>query len=538
MVTMLAVVVDLSSLRYDRRHDRAAADAGATAGAAHLIGDTSGPFKACGDAWAYTVRNLGGDPASAPSPCAPVFPNGVQCDPAAPHAATATYGDYTITITNPVVDNDTLMKASSIGGSITQPVNAAVDGDSCDRLAVDVARRSTNFFGRIAGMLGGTDVHSVARYDPESGVDNTVPGLVALDPHGCASIDAGTGWIEVFDNGDEPASIAADSDAAAGCGGNPVLLAKNSGRIIAHDGTTGGPGELGYVRAVPPGQAYDASRPGSYIGHFVVRQKPVTREPVDRVYHCSLVVPACPGGTTDPIADLQSRYASGAPQFSGPYSTFPGPAQSCNNPPSSFAQGNWLVNCPTFNVHGRQVEFGGGGAIVFAGAVSIDSNSALVVNTFMSSGHPALDATTGLPVLGPSHADTTVVMRGALSLQSSTASLVMANTVVYQTVGGADLQGGPDIHWSAPATVPLRGLLYWNESGDQVSIHGSPTFRADGVVMVPNSTVSIQGNGTLDATGVQFWANRVETQGASRFLLRPDPANSVPVRIGGTRLIR
>jgi len=69
-VTMVAIVIDLGALRYDRRADRSAADAGATAGAVVLTGAVDGPTKACANAWSYTIRNLGGDPAT-PSPCAP-----------------------------------------------------------------------------------------------------------------------------------------------------------------------------------------------------------------------------------------------------------------------------------------------------------------------------------------------------------------------------------------------------------------------------------------------------------------------------------
>src|SRR5205823_4427243 len=67
VVGIVAIVIDLGALRYDRRADRAAADAGATAGAIALDGSPAGPRDACDTAWAYTVRNLRGDPANVPS---------------------------------------------------------------------------------------------------------------------------------------------------------------------------------------------------------------------------------------------------------------------------------------------------------------------------------------------------------------------------------------------------------------------------------------------------------------------------------------
>src|SRR5207253_11168601 len=116
-VAMVAIVIDLGALRYDRRSDRAAADAGATAGAGALTGAVDGPSKACASAWSYTIRNLGGDP-STPSPCGPVFPASQQCDPFVSRQATGTFGNYRITITNPVVDLDThLLSATAIGGA-------------------------------------------------------------------------------------------------------------------------------------------------------------------------------------------------------------------------------------------------------------------------------------------------------------------------------------------------------------------------------------------------------------------------------------
>ena len=76
------------------------------------------------------------------------------------------------------------------------------------------------------------------------------------------------------------------------------------------------------------------------------------------------------------------------------------------------------------------------------------------------------------------------------------------------------------------ALPPVLGLLVavlLGESGGQWSIQGGPVFRADGVIMVPNSLLSIQGNGTLDATNVQFWLHRVEPHVADPATGRPLP---------------
>ena len=116
--------------------------------------------------------------------------------------------------------------------------------------------------------------------------------------------------------------------------------------------------------------------------------------------------------------------------------------------------------------------------------------------------------------------------------------MVMAQTTLYQTTGGMNLQGGPHVNWSSPVGGGLKNLLYWNESGGQLTVQGTPDFHGDGIFFLPESLLSIQGNGVLDATGVQFWVGQVETQGASVFRLKPNSKKSVHVGGPGSRLIR
>src|SRR5207244_8597999 len=135
--------------------------------------------------------------------------------------------------------------------------NVSTDGTPCDRLGVEVQydRRST-FAGIFGATRNSTAVHSVARYSPDGGGAGGLPALIALDPTGCSPIQANTGDIVVFNNGAKPGALAADSDASAGCAGSPMLDVKNSGTISAMPGSSGRPGELAYLRAVPAGQGY------------------------------------------------------------------------------------------------------------------------------------------------------------------------------------------------------------------------------------------------------------------------------------------
>src|SRR5207248_3343885 len=259
---------------------------------------------------------------------------------------------------------------------------------------------------------------------------------------------------------------------------------------------------------------------------------PTGQGPVDTVYHCSVARPAC-APSLDPIATVAATYATGVPPAS---TTFPGPGQSCDNPPSLFGAGTWYINCDTFQVKNQQVRFQAG-TVVFAGGISIGSGGTLVVNAEIDgAGAPVLDAT-GLPVVAAPGNDALVVARGGVDMQSSGATMVMAQTTLYQTTGGLNLQGGPHVNWTSPVGGGLKNLLYWNESGGQLSVQGTPDFHGDGIFFLPDSLLSIQGNGVLDATGVQFWVGHVETQGASVFRLKPNSQRSVHVGGPGSRLI-
>src|SRR5207244_1034922 len=160
--------------------------------------------------------------------------------------------------------------------------------------------------------------------------------------------------------------------------------------------STGRPGELGYLRDVPPGQGYDAGLPGSYVGQFVVRPQAITRAPVDAKYHCGNTQSGC-GARVDVIDNLDQLYNQAVPTMPAGYKTFPNGGQSCSNPPANLNGANWLVNCPSFDVKNGPVAFDGGGVIVFTGALNIDSNGSLLVNAKTQGGAPVLDPT-GLPV--------------------------------------------------------------------------------------------------------------------------------------------
>jgi hypothetical protein len=558
--TMAAIAVDLASLRQDRRGDRAAADAGVAAGALSLSEGAGGPLAGCIAAWNGAVRNLGmavPGPGLSTNPCqaagSPITSTTTCLSTDAARTVSATVNGYTVTITTPVPDANTLLNAETAGGDTTQAVNTNYDGSQCDRIAVTIAYTRASFFGNIVNSKNNsTTVHSVARALTGPGIGKPIPALVALNPHACQTINAGTGLIEAKNNGTKPALIQADSDASGCNNSSHVLEVQGSGVHIKADpgtGTPGTPGLLDYYAINKPAQSYDSSRPTDYVGALTQLTKQITRGPIDEAVHCSAVAPTNSSyclPTADPYLTQVLPYAASAPPI--PFQTFPGLGQSCGTPPSSFSKGNWLVNCPTGFTVGGPVNFGGG-IIVVTGAVNIVSGGDLRVNdaagTTQSSGPAA-----GLPTLDDSTVNTLLVVRGVagVTMQSSASSMHLGQTLIYTPFGGASLQGGPTISWSSYQGTGLSGLLYWTESSTTtsgacgtvtcISFGGGPNFVSDGIVLIPNGRLSIQGSGTLNATNVQFWADNVETQGAAQFILQPDPNQSFKSSGAITHLIR
>ena len=544
---MAALAVDLSSLREDRNGDRAVADAAAAAGALSLHSSSPGPFNACEAAWIVAARNLGYTPPIAGgTPCSGVG-SGITTlttctDSDTPRTVTGSVGPYALTITTPVPDDSSLLNADTAGGDTTQSVSSEWDGSQCDRIAVTIQRTRKATFGNVFGAAqNSTTVHSVARGVTAQGVGANAPALVALNPHDCLAVNAGTGLIEAVNNGSHAGIIQADSDASTSsgtlsCTSNKVLSVGGNGlRIKADPGSGGASGILAYYASSRPTAGYDTGRLGDYVGTLSQLANPITRAPVDLKYHCSaLDVPdtaRCASGD-DPIQQVMNTYAFGTPP--APYTSFPGAGQSCTTPPPAFLAGNWLINCPSGFTVGTPILFGGGD-IVFTGDVNVVAGGALLVNTTV-----VPDPTTGLPIPVSGSLNSIVAIRGSngLTMQSTSSTIGMAQTFVYETQATGNFQGGPTIRWTPPAAGDLRGLLLWSEAISTFAFGGGPTFKSDGVMFAPNSLLSIQGSGTLNATNVQFWSDRVETQGAAQFILRPDPSNSIASSAAQSRLIR
>jgi len=444
---------------------------------------------------------------------------------------------YTITITNPVPDMiggsiNPLLKATAIGGNVSQTANATYDGAACDRLAVEITRSRNSVFAGVAGSNNqSTTVHSVARYNPASGGPK-IPALVALNKTACPSIDASSGTIHVYNNGTYPGIIDADSKAtAASCSSATTFNAGSNGSIIA-DSNTDTPPMAGILGYSAPALSSAFPSVGTYTG-TPTYEVPRTRSYPDSTYHCGNVSPLPTGcttgaGGTDAISSIQSNYGVlGNPGFAADHVLS---GASCN--PSSavsYLAGNWYVDCPTFTV-GTTVTFG-------AGTIVINGNLSLVAH--------------GNLTIGTASADSTLVVRGTTGITTASngwainwyrTTVVMTNNACQTTgiasCGTLSMNNGNGT-WTAPAAGPTKGLIYWTETSQTTAFQGNPTLTWNGVFFAGSSLFDLQGNAGVNATDVQLWVDSVTLNNNGAWLtLRPDPNTAIHDIRPGSALIR
>ncbi|MGI8686403.1 MAG: pilus assembly protein TadG-related protein [Acidimicrobiales bacterium] len=551
---MVAIVIDLGALRTERRKARNAADAAATAGALDLTID---PREACKSAITYVFRNLDLAPPSTPCSTFPITP---PCSTAsAPidwNQATPAGSGYVVNFRYPVpADDDTFMTADTPGGDITQTANPATDGVQCDRVGVMVKYTRPTVFSRIIEINSNTTtVHSVARYVASVGTGGEKPALVALEPLNNCSVDAGNGQIRAFNTTNQPGLIYADSaGTGTNCsgGGNYVFNGGNPGRIWADPSPAGIRGELGYAAptfadAFDPDPDYGSSAKGAPQppANRIKLAAPITRAPVDRVYHCGGVTPVpatCVTsgvGINDYILDLHNRYANTATAPSD-FTTFPNAAigETCANPPVTFTSGvNWYIDCSVFSV-GQPVTFPAGN-IIFSGDVEIISGGILTINS--------VNAT----AVAPAGDDAIVVVRGTNGITTTSNNwavnwyrtlVLMDNTTCptnRATCGRLDISNGTGA-WTAPAEGGIKDLIYWSETTQSHEFQGNPLFTWEGVFFAGRSLFHLQGDVEVDARNVQLWVNSASVQNKiAKLLLRPDPNKSISTSKTGSALVR
>jgi hypothetical protein len=581
LVGVAALVLDLAALRLDHRVDTTAVDFAATSGAYALDPAIGGsPRLGCDKAWGYLEENLSDLASGATFPCTSFGTSASCASTTSPVSVTSVIGQYTITMETPVPDSDPMMADPSGEGVV-----AAHDGTSCQRFGVQVNKDQAFLFAPAVGTASGSvPVHAVARYSLRHG--DTFPALAALDPHACPAISAGSGFIDAFSATDaasgnsSPGIIYADSD-GAGNGGQPcntgsnVVLVVNgqngtdstcssvpntsSGVMWAQCSSTAAGVIATYALTINSPYAYKAGY--DYFPNPTPLIQPITRQPVDSIYHCSNV--SSSNCADDYMNDLNQAYSpiSSTALPNQPNGTPWNVVSNCSPSTGLTLQPYTYVNCPNnkkgvggFTVSGTSVTIDPGGPIVFAGSLNVSNGGQLwVVASGVTPGDTALSDYLNTP-------DTMLYLQGSGSInvtQSST-SVILPHTFIYSGAdsSGSELGGclnlgsGSAVTWSAAtgntgASSHYGKLMFWSEGYCNVNgvatastFDGGAALDMDGILFSPNANWTITGNSPVNAENVQFWVNTITISSSnSGLLLRPDPNNAIPVA-GGVALIR
>ncbi len=554
LIGIAALVIDLGGLRFDRRADRLATDAAATAGAASInpfIGSSAD--VACADAWAYLLLNLEDEGAAPTSPDCTAFAG--TCDPAVVRQRSGTAGPYTATFTHPVPDGHPLL-----GG---QDPNADFDGTPCQRFGVELTRtREFAFAGALGWDSGDTTVHSVARIGAGRGAGEVVP-LLLLEPIACdALFTSGQGGITVTYFEDSPGFIVVDSDGSK---------ANNPNRCGANSWTIDTQGNLnGWIRAIPtqdgvpsailsyalsyapgaqsvrsfdprdlidPVAVFDPAEPVE--SRFRLYPEPqgvgrrITRAPIDWRYNCKTGYPDYPIDPTDPslgsipiqdcpnppspaIDVLRSTYGSANPSV-----PIVNRLTDCSPAGPLSLTGDWYVDCPSgFIVNGVDVQFSGGN-IVFEGDVDLRSTGSLTFNADLSG-------------------DRVIYVRQGDIIKGAQSSINLNRTFVYLEDGVIDLVGGAGgLVWTAPTGGTFEDLALWSESFDVHQIGGQAGNTLTGTFFTPMANpFTLTGQGGQFQTDAQFLTRRLEVKGQGEVRMRPDPDRQTLIPIRQVFLIR
>jgi hypothetical protein len=583
LLGIVSLVVDLAIVRQARAEGKSSTDFAATAGAATLA-EEGNPRAGCIDAFLYFAENahdVSINVGEATSACTS-FPLGVSgCASDSPaNVATIVDGDHTIRVTWPVPDADPMLVPDAIGDP-GQSLSS-FDGRPCERLAVSTrVERDLVFAGIFGTETGRTSVHSVARAFLPDPISDQPAALVILEPTGCdALVASGSGSdgthpqvhvkaVPVADGGLtvwQPGLIAVDSDASACTDGQYVIRRDGEHSWIEAEATPDppmddgpDPSQPGRLQSIAMGTYPDRVWQGpTAVGKIVpaptLRTTPVTRLPMDVRYNCGTSW-GCPGASSfdGPVDALRAAYGQGTGlDPSGPYGGDfedprllglpflpPGTCSYAGGPTTYTVvpAGNWIIDCPLFEVK-RPIVFEGGN-VIFTGGVSLSGGGALFVNY--------LDPNDALPtddLLLGSGDGFLYVREGGLAGAGGT-TFKLHQTLLFIEDGSLNITGGADnISWSAPCDGPpscsgqggvredFEDLVLWAEDADASPwrIAGGGTMHISGIVFTPEADpFEIQGVGLDSASKAQFWVERLDVAGNGDLAMVPDPTRTQPI---------
>ena len=556
ILVMVAIVVDLGNARATRRDNQSAADLAGLAAGFNL--GNSRPRLACVDAWSYLQANAEDFPTNATSPCSNVptsCPNPVPALASRTHTAVA--GEYTINIVYPVTDAD--IADPKFGGV------GANDGQTCQRMKVEVVRTVPQLFSRVIGYKTLNPAASaVVRSGKAVPIDK--PSLWLLEPKDCPSLSTGgTAAIQVG-TATNPGLISVDSNGAgAGCSGTSPTIAAGGSTAIRAIPTSGTPmGAISLFGLGTGNSCNDAPNAcnqgdvssGRISPQPIGRPTRATRAPVDHQFNCKsdldgnentsiyppyrttperVEIPDCPDAPGRPAYIDQLKAAVGVtpgvmPGGGGTWNVW-APARSCNAPNFTSLSGNWWINCPNFNVpNATTVSLNGN--VVFDGNVSVGNGGNLQVNTnnpiasmsTLGAACAPVDPEVTPPTLCPSFSSQKaayVFMRGGvLDVRER---MTLHKTALYQHTGHINIIAGATPIWTSPDEGAFRGLSLWSEtSSTNYQILGGGSMNLEGTFFTPEAKpMRLTGGGAQNALQAQFISNALLVQGNAVLALEP-----------------
>lgn len=251
------------------------------------------------------------------------------------------------------------------------------------------------------------------------------------------------------------------------------------------------------------------------------------------------------------------------------FKTLPDPAYpkfkcttQASDPNWSIPAGNWFVNCETLSIGNTGVFQGG--VIVTRGGINLGSSTGcLVINisiadpSFCPTANNAVSPPVTVPAENPT--DSILYMRGGDGTNSvgmqlykvSQAQVFMPRTMVFQDHDATMQMGGGSgsLYWTDPLATDctttacslarFQKIAFWSDTTNAQGFGGQTGLYLRGVMFMPRSDFSFDGQTSLTQNNAQFWAWRllVNASGAQLFMA-VDPGNAIPKPQGGIALIR
>jgi hypothetical protein len=509
LIAFAAIVVDLSTVRQDRRLNRSASDSAALGGASLLDWSQGGaqPYQACLKAWAYLATSLR---ISVPGGACGAFQSlttaqiVAMCASANPTEIpdNTSVGSRSFRISWPIPNSGGsgfLNPDLAPGTAGSQPANGITDGNpaanGCDRLGVAIFQDQQ--FG-LASAFGAkstrTQVHSVALVTPQEGPPEDVAALNVLNPTDCGSlVTTGGGRVTVgptLDNNGAatgPGIIAVEANATDCPNGYAIDPTTGQGSKICASATTIGNNQCDGLGTIlshaldAGGVASKAYNPAAIPANLIPTPLPERDShgwtPVTKHYGCTSTLGNCSAPATNYIDVLQTAYGGnkspGTKHYSGgqaPYvDTYPGafttapslcPGGNGVSGPVFLTPGNYYANCDLKIASGGTVIIQGG-TLVVRGAVI--NNGCLTMNTVVTTcpaGTVGSGATVTVPVAPVSDAILFIQGNGCPNSGcfSNAGNLVIPQTFVYSDGAEPLNQGSTGLTvWTAPGAGARDG---------------------------------------------------------------------------------